>query len=137
MPSAAVKSAFDARLLSYTSGSPPELDAITFGPPSNSDNAFLVIQFPIVNGNRPALGRHFTEDGAARLVLNVRRSYFEEDSAYEMADDLARVFRGLKPKDFYGIETFAPSAPIVNDTSNDGNWFSLSVIVPYRYQFSE
>ncbi len=131
MPSAAVEFAFQARLYEATSGDPPVISAIVSGQPENGIDAFVMIQYPVVNGSKPVLGRHYFEEGAARLVLNVRRS-LEMADALGMADDLAGVFRDHK---FHGIETFTPSPPIVNDTSNDGNWFVLSVIVPYRYQF--
>jgi hypothetical protein len=133
MPSAAVEFAFQARLYESTSGNPPVIPAIVSGQPDNSHTAFLVVQYPVVNGTKPVISRHYFEEGAARLVLNVRRSV-EMADALGMADDLASIFRDRR---FHGIESFTPSPPIVNDTSNDGNWFSLSVIVPYRYQFDD
>jgi len=131
MPSAAVEAAFQARLYEFTLGDPPAVPAIMVGQPDNATDAFIVIQYPVVNGSKPVLGRHYFEDGAARFVLNVRRSV-EMDAALGLADDLAAIFRDRK---FHDIETFTPSPPIVNDVTSDGNWFSLSVIVPYRYQF--
>jgi hypothetical protein len=131
MPSAAVEFAFQARLYEATSGNPPVIPAIVTSQPDNGTDAFIIIQYPVVNGSKPVLGRHYFEEGAARLVLNVRRT-LEMADALAMADDLAGVFRDYK---FHDIETFTPDPPIINDTSNDGNWFSLSVIVPYRYQF--
>jgi hypothetical protein len=133
MPSAVVEAAFQARLYEYTLGDPPVISAIVSGQPSNTDDAFIVIQYPVVNGSKPTIGRHYFEEGAARFVLNVRRTA-EMDAALGIADDLASIFRD---RNFHGIETFTPSPPIINDTSNDGNWFSLSVIVPYRYQFDD
>jgi hypothetical protein len=131
MPSAIVEAAFQARLYEYTLGDPPVISAIVSGQPNNSHDAFIVLQYPVVNGSKPVLGRHYFEEGAARLVLNVRRTA-EMETALGLADDLAGIFRDRK---FHDIETFTPSPPIINDTSNDGNWVSLSVIVPYRYQF--
>jgi len=133
MPSAVVEAAFQARLYEYTLGDPPVISAIVSGQPKNSDQAFIVLQYPVVNGSKPTIGRHYFEEGAARLVLNVRRTAEMED-ALALADNLASIFRDRK---FHGIQTFTPSPSIVNDTSNDGNWFSLSVIVPYRYQFDD
>ena len=131
MPSAAVEAAFQARYYEQTLNDPPVISAIVSGQPDNSVYAFVIIQYPVVNGTKPVIGRHYFEEGAARFVLNVRRSV-EMAVALSLADDLAAIFRDRK---FYDIETFTPSPPIVNDVSNDGNWFSLSVIVPYRYQF--
>jgi len=127
MPSAVVEAAFQARLYEYTLGDPPVIPAIISGPPSKTDDAFIVIQYPVVNGSKPTIGRRYFEEGAARFVLNVRRSS-EMENALALADDIASMFRDRK---FHSIETFTPSPPIINDTSNDGNWFSLSVIAPY------
>jgi hypothetical protein len=33
------------------------------------------------------------------------------------------------------VEVFEPSPPIVNDDNEDGNYFELAVVIPYRYQF--
>ena len=133
MPSAVVEAAFQARLYEYTLGDPPVIPAIVSGQPPTGVDAWIVLQFPVVNGSRPTIGRHFFEEGAARLVLNVRRTA-EMETALGIADDIASIFRDRK---FHSVQTFTPSPPIVNDTSNDGNWFSLSVIVPYRYQFDD
>ena len=133
MPAAAVEAAFQARLLEYTSDSPPVIPAIVSTQPNPAYDAFIVVQYPVVNVIKPVLERHYCEEGGARIVLNVRRSVDMED-ALTMAGGIASIFRDYK---FHDIQTFTPSGPIVNDTSNDGNWFSLSVIVPYRYQFDD
>jgi hypothetical protein len=133
MPSAVVEAAFQARLYEYTLGDPPVISAIVSGQPSNDHDAFIVIQYPVVNGSKPTIGRRYFEEGAARFVLNVRRTA-EMEAALGIADEIASIFRDRK---FHDIETFTPSPPIVNDTTNDGNWLSLSVIVPYRYQFDD
>lgn len=132
MPSAAVETAFKARLDSLWSDSPvidgipqPDLDSI-------SDEAFLVVQYPVQNSEKPVLGRTYFEEGAARLVLKVRTEVGLTE-ALPLADTLANIFRSRK---FDGVETFEPSAPIINDQNDNGNWFELSVIVPYRYQFN-
>ena len=133
MPSAAVEAAFQARYFETLGIDPPVIPAIVVGQPDNTYDAFVVIQYPVVNGLKPALQRHYLEEGAARLVLNVRRSMEMED-ALAIADNIAEAFRD---REFHGVETFTSSPPIVNDSTNDGNWFSLSVIVPYRYQFDD
>lgn len=100
-------------------------------PPAGVD-AFLVVQYPVVNSDKPSLGRRYFEDGAARLVLNVKAG-LDLATGLGWADTLAALFRTQK---FDGVETFAPSAPVINDSNDDGNWFELSLIVPYRYQFN-
>ena len=133
MPSAVVEAAFQARYYENTLNDPPLYPAIMSAQPDTSLSAFVVLQYPVVNGSKPALQRRYFEEGAARFVLNVHRR-IEMDAALGLADNLAAIFRDRK---FYDIETFTPSPPIVNEVSNDGNWFSLSVIVPYRYQFDD
>jgi hypothetical protein len=130
MPSAAVDAAFKAKLAAEWTSSPVVgVNGVT--DPPKDENAFLVIQYPVVNGEKPVLGGKYFEEGAARLVLNVK-SGIGLAEGLTRADTLAALFRSQK---FSGVETFAPSAPIVNDSNDDGNWFELSVIVPYRYQF--
>lgn len=143
MPSAVVDAAFKAKLAaSWTVGpviggsgvnDPPDH---TTDPPTGVD-AFVAVQYPVVNAEKPVLGGRYFEEGAARLVLNVKR---EIDLAQGLAwgDTLAALFRGSNGQNqkFGGVEAFAPSAPIINDANDDGNWFELAVIVPYRYQFS-
>lgn len=128
MPSAAVEAAFQARLASSWTISP----VLQQGDTEPADaNAFLVVQYPVVNSDKPVLGRRYFEEGAARLVLNVKREIGLAEGL-GWADTLAALFRTVK---FSGVETFAPSAPIIDDDIDDGNWLELAVIVPYRYQF--
>jgi hypothetical protein len=129
MPSAAVDTAFKSRLASLWTVS-TVLNSGETEPPDA--NAFLVVQYPVVSSEKPVLHNKYFEEGAARLVLNVR-SYIGLTEGLGWADTLAGIFREVK---FGGVETFTPSAPIINDANDDGNWFELAVIVPYRYQFS-
>lgn len=132
MPSAAVDAAFKARLASDWTTSPViGMNGVT-EPPSDQ-NAFLVVQYPVINGEKPVLYGRYFEEGAARMVLNVR-SGLALDVVLPWADTLASLFREFK--NGAGFETFTPSAPTINDANDDGNWFELSVIVPYRYQFN-
>jgi len=131
MPSAAVEAAFQARLASDWTQCPVLLDQ-SVDPPATA-NAFIVVQYPVQNSRHPVLQRTYLEEGAARLVLNVR-SGLELSYGLGLADTLASLFRTVR---FDGVETFAPSAPIINDQNDDGNWFELAVVVPYRYQFDD
>jgi hypothetical protein len=137
MPSAAVDDAFKARLRDSWTGT-VVVGGLAAGDPADGPDppagvdGFLVVQYPVANAERPVLGRHFFEDGAARLVLNVKNG-IGLATGLALADTLAALFRGVK---FGGVETFSPSAPIISDTNDDGNWFSFAVIVPYRYQFA-
>ncbi len=132
MPSAAVDAAFQSKLASGWTTSPVKGINFETEPPDDA-NAFVVVQYPVVNGEKPGLGGRYFEEGAARLVLNVKTGIGLQ-TGLAWADSLAALFRDYRPGG--GFETFAPSAPIINDANDDGNWFELSVIVPYRYQFN-
>ncbi len=132
MPSLAVSNAFKAKLGNPWNSLP--VGTMDVWPTPPDVNAFIVVQYPVVNGTRFGLGRIFSEEGAARIVLNVKRE-IGIDQGLTWADALAALFRGLRPRDFDGIETMAPSGPIIDDNLEDGNWLSFAVIVPYRYSF--
>lgn len=131
MPAAVVEVAFTARLAaSWTVSSVLSPDALAS--PPEGVNAFLVVQYPVVNAEKPFLGRRYFEEGTAMMVLKVK-SGLGLPTGLAWADTLAGLFRHRK---FGGIQTFAPIAPTIDDASDDGNWFELTVIVPYRYQFN-
>lgn len=132
MPSAAVKAAFDTKLTASWTASAVIGLAGVITPPPDAD-AFLVVQYPVVNANKPVLNGRYFENGAARLVLNVRSNIMMTDGL-GWADTLASLFREYRPGN--GFETFVPSAPIINNTNDNGEWSELAVIVPYRYQFA-
>ena len=137
MPAAVVEALVTARLNTYLAGSPAL--AVNLVPPNmvappSVGNGFVVVQYPVVNGSKPVLERHYLEEGGILIVINLRRS-IDIEQALELSDEIASLFRDRHLGS--GLETFAPSTPSINDTSDDGNWFSLNVIVPYRYQFTE
>lgn len=104
----------------------------TLADPSAISTAFLVAQYPVVNGIKPVLGRHFWEEGAIRLVLNVRRG-IGLAQGLEWCDELRLMFRDVKFGD--GLETFTPDGPVIDNNIEEGDWISYSIIVPYRYQY--
>src|SRR5688572_27489285 len=105
MPSAAVHAAFKARLLAnWDTAARPVVSDISVAEPPEGKDAWVVIQYPVVNGVRPVLGHTYFEEGAARLVLNVVNQ-IDVETALGWVDTLAGLFRGLKPRDFSGIET--------------------------------
>lgn len=127
----AVASAFEARLGNPWNGLPVEgFDEVTAEPP-DSDHGFIAVQFPVTNGEKPALSRHFLEEGTARLVLNVKKQAGLRQ-ARQWADELADLFNNRK---FSGVQTFTPDGPIETDNNDDGNYIALAVVIPYRYQF--
>lgn len=134
MPSATVEEAFRTRLAANwneANGVIVGANGVTQAPEDGS--AFLLIHYPVSNGSRPLLKSRRYEEGAARIILNVPTGEGVPDWLV-MADMIADMFRGDRLK-FDGVEVFEPSGPIVNDNNEDGNYFELAVIVPYRYQF--
>jgi hypothetical protein len=130
MPSKAVADAVEARLMANWAVSPIiPYDAQT--QPPEGVESFIVVQYPVANGVRPALGRTFFEEGAIRIVLNVVRGVGSAQGL-EWSDQLAWMFRAVK---FDGVETFVPDGPVIDDTIEEGNWVMYSIIVPYRYEF--
>lgn len=133
MPSAATDAAFKVRLAAWTEGPVAgvgDMPDTQTEPPAGVSN-FLVVQYPVVNGEKPVLHGKYWEDGAARLVLNVSR---QSGQAYglQLADTLAALFRDYNPGG--GFRTFVPSPPAIDDSIDDGSWVQFSIIVPYRYQ---
>jgi hypothetical protein len=141
MPSAAVDVAFKTRLRDHWTVS-VVADGLGMNDPQNltdvppGADAFLVVQYPVVNRNRPALQPHYVEDGAARLVLNTKLG-LGSTTTLAWTDTLIGLFNSLSSQDFSGVETFVPNGPAINDASDDGNWIAYSIIVPYRYQFND
>lgn len=137
MPSTAVVSAFSDRLEANWDTA----DGVILGvngvtePPADG-SAFIVIHYPVVENSRPMLTKRRFEEGAARIIYNAP-SGDGLDGPLALADAIAAAFRGdrLKIGSSLNVEVFEPSSPIVNDENEDGNYFELAVIVPYRYQF--
>lgn len=130
MPAKAVADAVEARLIANW-GTTPIIGYDTQAQPPDDADAFVVVQYPIANGAQPVLGRTFWEEGAFRIVLNMRRG-IGLAQGLEWADTLATLYRRVK---FSAIETFVPDGPIIDDNIENGNWISYAVIVPYRYEY--
>jgi hypothetical protein len=130
MPAKAVIDAVQTRLaanwtdtvvVDYDSDAyPPDLDA------------FLVHQYPVVNGAKPVVNRVFWEEGGIRFVLNVRRG-IGLPQGLQWSDSLAALFREVT---FDGVQCFETSGPIIDDTIEEGDWISYAVIVRYRYEYT-
>lgn len=135
MPSAAVEAAFRARLeanWNIADGAIIGSNEVMTAPSDGSP--FVIIQYPVANNIRPVLTRKRFEEGAARIIYNAQVSS-GLPSPLAKADAIAAAFRGDRLI-VSGVEMFEPSPPIINDDNEEGNYFELAVIVPYRYQFS-
>jgi hypothetical protein len=130
MPSKAVADAVEARLLENFTAV-PLIPYDTQAQPPDDAEAFMVVQYPVANGVRPALGRTFFEEGAINIILNVVRGVGLAQGL-TWSDEIAHIFRAVK---FGDVLTFEPSGPIIDNTIEEGNWVMYSIIVPYRYEF--
>ena len=135
MPSAAVEAAFRTRLAAnWNTANGVILGVNEVGEPPSDGSPFLLIHYPVSMSKRTALTRHRFEEGAARIILNAPTGG-GLPTWLALADTITEMFRGDKLV-FDGVEAFEPSPPIVNDNQDQGNYFELAVIVPYRYQFN-
>jgi len=135
MPSAAVEAAFRTRLAANWDTADGVILGVNdvFTPPSDG-SPYLIIQYPVVNSTRAALSSLRFEEGAARIILNAPTGG-GLPTWLTKADTISAAFRGDKLI-FDGVEAFEPSPPIINDNNDDGNYFELAIVVPYRYQFN-
>lgn len=134
MPSAAVESVFRTRLAAnWNTANGVILGVNGVSEPPSDGSSFLVIHYPIGVSNRPTLAKRRFEEGAARIIYNVPKGILPEASL-PLADTIAALFRGDKLIVDH-VEFFEPSLPLINDDNDEGNYYEVAVVVPYRYQF--
>lgn len=97
-------------------------------------SVFVQIQFPTGSTQQfDVAGTQYVEEGTIRVIVNMPSGAGTE-KAYKMADMLAKIFRGKK---FEGVQTYAPSPPIVDDRNDQGMYFPLAFAVPYDFKFRD
>lgn len=96
--------------------------------------AFIQIQYPVGTGpRRLGIGdRKYIEEGAARFVVNVERGA-GQDIGIELAHQVSGLFRD---QTFDGVHCLVPTEPFMDDASDQGKYFTISVVVPYWFQFT-
>ncbi len=100
----------------------------------DESESFLVVQYPVANTIRPGVGsRYYVEEGGVRLVLQMIR---DEDPATMMqwADELAGLFRD---KTIDGVRFRQPTTPFIDDSNDEGNFFTLSLVAPYEFHYRD
>jgi hypothetical protein len=134
MPSAAVETVIRTRLAAnWNTANGVILEPNGQSEPPSDGSSFLVIHYPVGNSVRPTLTRRRFEEGAARIILNVPKGVLLSASL-PLADTIAALFRGDKLIVDH-VEFMEPSLPFISDDNDEGNYYELAVIVPYRYQF--
>lgn len=97
-------------------------------------STFVQVQYPVANTTTMDLaGTYYREEGAIRIIVNAQRGA-ETAAGLTLADDLAALFRNKK---FGGVQTFAPSSPVIDDRNEEGMYFALSFAVPYQFDFTD
>lgn len=103
------------------------------GEPPADASPFLVVQFPAANDERVTINQGFyREEGGFRFVLHTERG-LGKDEALTWIEELAVMFRDQK---FGGVITQVPSAPLLDDNNDRGNFFVTSIAVPFTYNYS-
>lgn len=94
---------------------------------------FLTIQYPLSDSEQVGLAsvgnRNYREEGVIRLVLSVKKGEGNRE-ALTLCETLRTLFRGYASGDFRCWEA---SPPVENNDNEDGNYYVLSVAIPYYF----
>jgi hypothetical protein len=100
-------------------------------PPDNS--AFIEIQFPVSIETFIGMGgvgrRVFREEGTLRLVLSIPRVQGIQQGL-DQAEQLRNFFRAQQ---IGGVTFRTAASPIIDNANDVGDYFVLSVSIPYFY----
>lgn len=131
MASVAVMAAVEARVATYWTAS-DVFTPNTVGETPVDGTPFLSVQYPVANNEQISVGSPgaevFREEGGIRFVFSIPRgqgiSYYQS-----LLEALMDHFRA---KQFSSVTTFAPSAAFTDDSSDVGNYWLLTSVVPYQ-----
>jgi hypothetical protein len=132
MASSAVVTAVEARLAANWTDTPVISPNVTGDTPPDG-SPFVTLQFPVAVETHVGMAnvgnRTFREEGTIRFVLTIAR-VLGQSVGLKYCDDLAALFRATQ---FDGVSTFAASPPIVNNANDEGNYWVMSVSIPYYF----
>lgn len=135
MAQGAVVSAVEAYLGATFSSVPVRYPNDAGGETPADASAFIEVQFPIANNRHVGMAavgnRTFREEGIIRIVLSAVRGQ-GLDQALVTCDALMAFFLA---KQFGGVTTRTPNAPVTDDSNDNGNYWVLSIAVPYFYDY--
>lgn len=130
MPSAAVKTAVDARLATWTNiAACPQHD---INDVSDSPAArFIDVEYPVSNETRISIGTPglFREEGAIRFVI-YEGSLTGVATALGYAEEIRDLFRD---KEFAGVTTFEASPPVFDSSITHRGYYPVPFVVTYEY----
>lgn len=133
MPKKAVVDAVEARLQERFTAC-PVFGINLQGETPEDGSTFVQVQYPVASTSPMDLaGSYYREEGAIRFIVNAQRGA-ETAAGLTLADDLAALFRNKK---FGGVQTFAPTSPVIDDRNEEGMYFALSFAVPYQFDFTD
>jgi hypothetical protein len=100
-------------------------------------SSFVILQFPLANTERPVFNsRHYREEGIFRLVINVARGQ-GVDTMRSYGETLATLFRDKElPIGTGTILTGVPDEPYTDRESDSVNYFTGTMVVPFRRLFA-
>ena len=94
--------------------------------------SFVAVQYPVANNTRISVGdRRYQEEGGIRFVLQMTREESPE-VMMQWADELADLFRD---QTFEGVRCLQPTSPFIDSNNDNGNFFTLSFVVPYVHEY--
>lgn len=133
MAEQAVVEAVEARLREIwdETGRCPIIGANDQGNTPSEGQPFLLVQYPVSNTVRTTHSPSYREEGGFRIMINTERATGIQ-TPMQWGHELAAAFRYKK---FGGVETQAPTTPLIHDDNEDGNYYRTSVVVPYSYTF--
>lgn len=135
MAQAAVVTAVEAYLTTSFNSIPVRYpnDVDAEAPPDASH--FIEVQFPLANNRHVGMAqvgnRTFREEGIIRIILMATRGS-GLNAALATCDLLMAYFLA---KQFGGVTTRTPNAPVTDDGNDNGNYWVLSIAVPYFYDY--
>lgn len=133
MAKKAVVDAVEARLKDRFSAC-PVFGINLQGETPEDGTTFVQVQYPVANTTTMDLAStYYREEGAIRLIVQAQRGA-ETAAGLTLADELAGLFRN---KRFDGVQTFAPSSPVIDDRNEEGMYFALGFVIPYQFDFTD
>ena len=110
----------------------PVIEMNRQGEAPEDGSAFLMVQYPVTTQRRLSVGTpYYREEGGIRFVLNMQRGE-GVDTALQWAGELADLFRYVTFDEVHGREA---SSPNLDDSNDMGNYFVVTVVVEYYFDF--
>lgn len=129
MAKQAITNAVAARLVAnWTTTQILKLNEDTGTPADGSP--WVRLQFPVSNDIQTILGRGYRATGAFRVVVATAIGEGLTNSM-TWCEQIATIFRNQK---FDGVQCLTPT---IGEGIDDGNYFIATVIVPFRYEYSD